>query len=215
MRWLSRGQVGLEFVLICAALWHCTTFALALSWRCVDHMLSLHLCFGALALALLWWWCIDHALILWQRLDVGFASCLRLGTLAFALSWKRLSFALALLQRWLVHDLVGKLSTSRLGSPCAQGTSASNLAVVAISALPAGLTPAVPLARADAAPTTGNASPRSCVSTHGCLTSLATTFSGTAASLKGSTFLGKEGESPGNDGTPPDSCRTSACGPGG
>ena len=169
MRWLSRGQVGLEFAPVWATLWRCAAFALALSWWCVDHVLSLRLRFGALAFTLLWRWCIDHVLILRQRLDFGFASCPRSGTLAFALLWQRLLFTLAFLRRWLVvapvlwwwlvHDLIGKLLTSRPGSPCAQGTSASSLAAVAILALPAGSTPAVPSARADAAPMTGNAPP--------------------------------------------------------
>ena len=48
-------------------------------------------------------------------------------------------------------------STSRPALPCPQGTSASSLAAFAISALPAGSTPAVRSARAGAAPTTGNA----------------------------------------------------------
>jgi len=44
----------------------------------------------------------------------------------------------------------------------AQGTNALGLAVLAVSASPAGLTPAVPSARAGAAPATGNAPPCLC-----------------------------------------------------
>ena len=107
------------------------------------------------------------------------------------------------------------LSTSHAALTCAQGTSASSLAAVAISALPAGLTPVVPSARAGAAPTTCNAPPHLSVSTQGGSTSPTSTFSGTPASPKGLAFSGKAGDFPGNDGTPSSSCRTSACGLGG
>ena len=95
-----------------------------------------------------------------------------------------------------------------LVSPCVQGANASDLAAAALSASPAGSTPAVLSARAGAAPTTGNASPRSCSSTLEGSTSSASAFSATPAGPKGSMTSRITGESPNAD-TPPDSCRSS------
>jgi len=59
----------------------------------------------------------------------------------------------------------GNISTSHSAMPCAQGTNASCLVVVAFSASLVGSMPAVPLARASAAPTTSSTPPHSSVST--------------------------------------------------
>jgi hypothetical protein len=58
-----------------------------------------------------------------------------------------------------------RVTTSHPVSPCVQGANASDLAVAAFSASPAGSMPAVLLAKTCAAPTTGNTPARSCVST--------------------------------------------------
>ena len=135
----------------------------------------------------------------------------RLG-FAPALWWQHLWFALALLRlrlrRRLVYALAFSREPSRLSrsaTPCAQGTNASSLAAMAPSALPASPTPAVPSARAGAAPATGNAPPRSCASTLEGSSSPASAFSATPASPKGcgSMSSGNAGESPGTNGTPP------------
>ena len=56
-------------------------------------------------------------------------------------------------------------STLCLATPCAQGTYASDLAAMALSASPAGSTPEVPSAKAGAGLTTGDSTPSSCVVT--------------------------------------------------
>jgi len=83
---------------------------------------------------------------------------------------------------------------SRSATPCAQGANASGLAAQAVPASPVDPTPAVPSARADAAPTTGSAPPPSCVLTPEGSTSPASAFLAVQASPKGSTFSGKPGE---------------------
>ena len=94
------------------------------------------------------------------------------------------------------------LSSPHPALSCVQGTNASGLAVLAISAFPAGSMPAVASARAGAAPTTGGALPRSCASTHKGSTSPASAFLAVPASPKGSTFPGNAGELSSTGGTP-------------
>ena len=160
-----------------AALWRRAAFALALTWWCVNHVLSLRLRFSVLVFVLLWR-CVDHALILRQRL--GFSSRL---ALIRALSHSRFCGSASCLHSpfcgdgsWLRQPPGGSVSGGDLvslqqaidfasGLACAQGTSTSSLAAVAISASLAGSTPAVPSVRTGAVITTGNAPPRrSCVS---------------------------------------------------
>jgi len=88
--------------------------------------------------------------------------------LVCAVLWHRAMFALTL---WW------HLSWPRTTLSFAQGTNASGLAVLAVSASPAGLTPAVPSARAGAAPATGNAPPCLCTSMHEGLTFPTSAFS--------------------------------------
>ena len=103
------------------------------------------------------------------------------------------------------------VSTSHLALPCTRGTSASDLAVMAFSALLAGSTLAVSSARADAAPTTGSAPPHSCALMLKGSGSFASAFSARAAGPRGSCITAVL---PGADNAPPDSCRTLLCGPG-
>ena len=137
--WLLRWPTGLVIVLICAVLWHCAMFALALQWHPS-----------------------------WPRTTLSFT----------------------------------------------QGTNASGLVVLAVSALPAGLTPVVPSARAVAAPVTGNAPPCLYMSMHKGLTFPMSTFSAMHAGPRLSRSLGqpwsprRKGELP-NAGTPPGFSRTS------
>jgi len=97
---------------------------------------------------------------------------------------------------------------------CARGANTSGSVAVAISALPVGLTPAVPSAWADAAPTTGSAPPCLCASMPEGLSSSALVFLATPGSPKGSRSPRRKGESPNAD-TPPDFSRTSICKSGG
>ena len=71
--------------------------------------------------------------------------------------------------------LCSSVSDLCLALPCVQGANASGLVAVALSALPTGLTPAVPSARAGAASATGSALPHCCASMPQGSTSLAST----------------------------------------
>jgi len=112
--------------------------------------------------------------------------------------------------------LCGGVSTSCLcpALSCAQGANALGSAAVAISALPAGLTPAVPSAWADAAPTTGSAPPHLYTSMPEGSSSPVLVFLATPGSPKGSRSPRRKGESPNAD-APPDFSRTSICKSGG
>ena len=100
------------------------------------------------------------------------------------------------------------LSTSHPAMSCAQGINASDLTAMAFSALPAGLTLAVPLARAGAAPITGDALPRSCVLSLEGSSSLTSAFSATAAGPRGSGYSWNTGTLPNVENAPLASCRT-------
>ena len=92
------------------------------------------------------------------------------------------------LRQQLMHrpSSCGNHSTLRLATPCAEGTNASGLAVVAHSASLAGSMPEVTLARAGAAPTTSNAPPSLCAVTPRGSTSPASATSATPAGPRGS-----------------------------
>ena len=92
------------------------------------------------------------------RQRLGFAS---------ALWWQRIDLSFVLLRRCLA------LTPS---PPYTQGSSALGFAVMALSALPASSTPAVPLASAGAVSTTGSTLPRLCASMPEGSTDLASGF---------------------------------------
>ena len=104
----------------------------------------------------------------------------------------------------------GGVSTSspRMTLSCAQDNNASGLAAAATSsASPAGLAPAVSLARAGAAPTTGGTPPHLCAST---LKGLACLTSASLAIAAGLGALWIAGTLFSADNTPPNSCRASS-----